>query len=100
MVAKALIWFVLLLIFFCLALVGNFMFAQKFLLRLESPTDPIREIRKNMAAIKQPVVFRTGGYGNDGAIRQHFIETLHIPEGHLPLITSLLVDISYVAKAN
>ena len=82
------------------ALIGNYLFAQRFILRLNNPADPIAEIPKHMAAVARPLVLAAGGHGQDEAIRRRFSDAVGFHGESLPETADALVDISYVAKVN
>lgn len=82
------------------ALVGNYLFAQCFILRVNCPANPMAEIPKHMAAVASPLTLVAGGRGREETLRSRFSQIVGLRDQTLPETADAFVDISYVAKAN
>ena len=82
------------------ALIGNYQFAQRYLLRVDRPADPFSDIPKRMFPVGRPLVLAAGGGGQDDAIRRRFSAAAGIAGRALPDTADPLIDISTVTKVN
>ena len=98
--SRAFGWLSLLLVAMLLLLIGNYLFAERYLLRLDWPRDPFTEIKQHLVPIANPVVLVGGGHGRDAPIAERFLAALGQHPGPLPDQSDSLVPIDYVAHAN
>lgn len=85
-----------------LLLVGNYIFASRYLIRLETPRDPFAGIERRMAPISRPVAFATYRSTRDAptAVAQQLLDAIGVTADTLPGTGDYLVPIDHVARVN
>src|SRR5215831_14653343 len=97
---RALVWVGGIVVAAPLLCVGNYLFACRYLLRLDNPTDPRLELLPRLTSISTPEVLATGGYGHEPKSAQEFRSALRLSSSQLPETSEHLIPIAAVAKAN
>lgn len=81
-------------------LAGNYVFAERYLLRLNLPRDPIADIPKHLAPIATPLVISTRTVDSQKQLPAHFLDALGLTNAVLPKNDSRLIPIADVARVN
>lgn len=100
--AREIAWGLAIPVGLALLLAGNFLFATRCLLRLDTPTHPFSRIERHLAPIARPVAFATGRSNRDIPMgdSQQFLAAMGMTEAALPKTNEHLVPIDHIARAN
>jgi hypothetical protein len=83
-----------------IGLVANYFFAERYLLRLDWPSDPFASISKHLVAVREPVALIAGGRGKDEPVLRGFTAAVGLTSPMRPALANTLIPIQQVTRGN